>query len=115
VVVFSNVSLLLSLVSSALISVQSSEAGFAYLIKDGEDVSTVAKLNTVANSNNGAKIAITTADTATDIDTADLVAGDYKLYTINGTNNISNASTQIITISTGNTLTGTKDADTLQF
>ncbi|MBN4075227.1 cadherin domain-containing protein [Gammaproteobacteria bacterium AH-315-E17] len=100
-----------SALETALISVQSSETGTAYLVKDGEAVSTVSDLETAAGSASGAKVAITTADTATDLDTAGLVAGAYKLYTVDATGNISAASTGEITMVT--TLTGTAGADTL--
>jgi surface protein len=104
---------------SAIISVKSSEVGTAYLIKEGENISTLDKLEMAVRKNTGAKVTINIANTTQNLDTSGLVEGAYKLYAIDAAGNISIAAnittstngivntTQIINVTTGNTLNGT--------
>ena len=110
----------------AIISVESSEVGTAYLIKEGEDISTPLKLEMAVRKNTGAKVTINTANTIQNLDTSDLAEGTYKLYTIDNVGNISIAAhimtftvdgivntTQTINIITGNNLNGTSASEVL--
>jgi hypothetical protein len=93
---------------SAIISVKSSEVGTAYLIKEGENISTLDKLEMAVRKNTGAKVTINIANTTQNLDTSGLVEGAYKLYAIDCT-----AFNNVITSITINNIITTTTVDVI--
>ena len=89
-------------------SVQSSEAGTAYLVNVTVTVSNLASITGAADNLHNS-VSITTANTNTNLAATGLVPGTYKLYTTDGAGNLSAASTNTISIKPGTP--GTPDLD----
>lgn len=77
--------------------VQSSEIGTAYLVNENVAVSSLADI-TGAADNQFNQVGIAQADTATDLSTAGLADGSYRVYTIDAAGNLSAASSNSVTI-----------------
>ncbi|WP_298450570.1 cadherin domain-containing protein [uncultured Marinobacter sp.] len=80
-------------------TVQSSEAGMAYLVKDSVVVNSLADI-TGADDNQWNSATITTANTNTAVTSAGLVDGNYRLYTADAAGNLSEPTPVIMTIDT---------------
>lgn len=79
--------------------VQSSEVGTAFLVKDTVTVSNLASITSAAN-NLWNSVAISTANTATNLSAAGLIDGTYQVYTVDLAGNLSTAATDRVTIDT---------------
>jgi len=79
--------------------VQSSETGTAYLVKDSVTVTDVASI-TGSGDTNYNEVAISTADTDTNLAATGLVDGSYNVYTVDAAGNLSSASINSVTIDT---------------
>ena len=97
-----------TILASGNASVQSSEAGAAYLVNETVTVTNLASI-TGAADNLQNSVSITTANTNTNLAATGLVPGTYKLYTIDGAGNLSAASTNTISIKPATP--GTPDLD----
>ena len=96
--------------NSGSITVQSSETGSAFLVNSAVSVSSLASI-TVAANNLWNSVAITTANSNTQLAATGLTNGIYKLYTVDADGNLSNASTASVTIdSTATTASPTIDS-----
>jgi hypothetical protein len=82
--------------STASASVQSSEAGTAYLVKSTVVVSSIASITGAADANWNS-VAVT-ANSATPLAATGLVDGSYQLYTADAAGNLSAASTVSVTV-----------------
>jgi 3',5'-cyclic AMP phosphodiesterase CpdA len=76
-----------------IITAQSSEAGTAYLIKDGTTINLADLLNSTTADNLWNSVALPTANTEVIVSTAGLLSGSYHLYTTDLAGNLSAAST----------------------
>ena len=97
-----------TILASGNASVQSSEAGTAYLVNETVTVTSLVSI-TGAADNLQNSVSITTANNNTNLSATGLVPGTYKLYTIDGAGNLSAASTNTISIKPGTP--GTPDLD----
>ncbi len=88
--------------------VRSSETGTAYLVNQSLTVTNVASI-TGAADNLQNSVSISSANTDTNLSTAGLTSGTYKLYTVDAAGNLSAASTNTITIKPA--APGTPDLD----
>lgn len=81
------------------VQVRSSEAdGFVYIIKDGVAQSTLAEMNTAVTNLQGAKVAVTAANTDMNISALNLQIGNYYAYAVDCPNNVSTKGTNIIQV-----------------
>jgi len=80
-------------------SVQSNEVGTAYLIKDTVPVTDLASI-TGAADNQQNTVAITAANTATNLAAAGLADGNYKVYTVDAAGNLSDISISYLIVDT---------------
>ncbi|MGO4893192.1 beta strand repeat-containing protein, partial [Flavobacterium sp. W21_SRS_FM6] len=78
-------------------SVQSSEIGTAYLVSSNVSVTSLSDITSSAD-NQWNSVAITAANTATNLDATGLVDGSYKVYTTDTAGNLSSASAQTVTV-----------------
>ena len=88
-----------TLKNSTNASIQSSETGTAYIVKDTVSVSTIADI-TSASDDNFNSVTISSANTNTNMALSGLVDGTYKVYSVDAAGNLSSASTNTITIDT---------------
>ncbi|MDD2895879.1 MAG: DUF4347 domain-containing protein [Aliarcobacter sp.] len=88
-----------TLKNSTNATVQSSETGTAYIIKDTVIVSNISDI-TSASDDNFNSITISSANTNTNMALSGLVDGTYKVYSTDTAGNLSSASTNTITIDT---------------
>jgi len=96
-VVFANAQTVANTGQSAI--VQSNEAyGFVYIIKDGIAQTTLADLNTAVTNLQGAKTAVTAANTDINVSALNLQIGNYYAYAVDCSNNISTKGTNIIQV-----------------
>jgi large repetitive protein len=86
-----------SLANSGSATVQSSETGTAYLVNTNVSVTNEASI-TGASGTSWNSVAISAANTGTNLALTDLVDGTYKLYTVDAAGNLSSASTNSVTI-----------------
>ena len=77
--------------------VRSSEAGSAYLVNETINVSNLASITSAADNLQNS-VSVLSANTDTNLSIAGLISGTYKLYTVDGTGNLSAASASTITI-----------------
>lgn len=75
---------------------KSSELGGLYFVNAGANISTVGELQNLVNVGMGAYASINVIDTNTNIDTTGLTAGNYKVYAVDGSGNISIAGATIV-------------------
>ena len=80
-------------------TVQSTETGTAYLVKDSITVTNLASITGAADTSWN-QATITTANTNTNLAATGLVDGTYKVYTVDAAGNLSAASTNAITVDT---------------
>jgi len=86
-----------SVTTSSGVTVRSSEAGTAYLVKSTVTVSNLSSITgTADDSMNQATISAANSDTA--MSTSGLVAGEYKLYVVDAAGNLSSASSNTVTV-----------------
>ena len=86
-----------SVTTASGVTVRSSEAGTAYLVKTTVSVTNLTSITGAADdSMNQATIGAAATDTA--MSTAGLLAGDYKLYVVDAAGNVSPASTNTVTV-----------------
>jgi hypothetical protein len=88
-----------TLANTANAVVQSNEAGRAYIVKDTVVINTLADITNAAD-NEYNSVAITTADTNTNLALTGLVDGTYKVYTVDAAGNLSGASSNTVTVDT---------------
>lgn len=95
------------------VQVQSSEAdGFVYIIKDGVAQSTLAEMNTAVTNLQGAKAAVTAANTDMNISALDLQIGNYYAYAVDCPTNVSTKGANIIqVVSSASTISGVAFGD----
>ncbi|MBY4677651.1 DUF4214 domain-containing protein [Marinobacterium arenosum] len=85
--------------SSGSATVRSSEKGTAYLVNSNITVTKLADI-TGANDDLWNSVAITTANTDTELAATGLSDGTYKVYTVDASGNLSTASTNSVTVDT---------------
>jgi hypothetical protein len=88
-----------TLANTANAVVQSSETGTAYIVKDTVTVTDLASI-TGAADNNFNSVAISSINTNTNLALTGLVDGTYKVYTVDAAGNLSDVSTNTVTIDT---------------
>ena len=86
-----------SVTTSSGVTVGSSEAGTAYLVKSSVTVSNLASITGAADDNFN-QVTITAANTDTAMSTSGLVAGEYKLYVVDAAGNLSSVSSNTVTV-----------------
>ena len=86
-----------SVTTSTGVTVRSSEAGTAYLVKSDISVLAIPTSPGVADDNFN-QVTISSANTDTTMSTAGLVAGTYKLYVVDAAGNLSALSTNTVTV-----------------
>ncbi|MDD4948596.1 DUF4347 domain-containing protein [Sulfuricurvum sp.] len=103
-----------TLMSTANITVQSTEVGMAYLVNDTVSVTNMASI-TAAGNNTFNSVTITTVNTDTTLSLVGLIDGTYKLYTADTAGNLSLVSGNSVIIDTAGILAGivTAAADSL--
>jgi hypothetical protein len=79
------------------LTIKSSEIGTAYLVKTTVTVTNLASITGAADDSMNL-VAISAAGTDTTMSTAGLIAGDYKLYSVDAAGNVSLASTNTVTV-----------------
>ena len=98
--------------TSDVTSVQSTETGTAYLVKQGSVVTSKASLDTLASGNDANSATVTTASSNTTLSTSGLTDGTYYVYAVDAAGNVSAASTNAVTLdSTSPTLSSSTPAD----
>jgi hypothetical protein len=95
-----------SILSSENAAITSSEIGTAYLVNNAITVTTLASITGAADSSWNS-VAITTANTSTNLAATGLVPGTYRLYTVDAAGNLSQVSTDSVTVTLA--ATGTPD------
>ena len=88
-----------TITSSGNAFVQSTETGTAYLVNTSVTVSNLASI-TGAEDNMSNNVAISLANTDTNLPTTGLVDGTYKVYAVDDANNLSSASSNSVTVNT---------------
>lgn len=83
---------------NSVATVQSTEVGIAYLVNSAVQVSSLASITSAAD-NQWNPIAITAANTATNLNATGLLAGNYKVYTVDAAGNLSTPPANLITVS----------------
>ena len=86
-----------SVTTSSGVTVRSSEAGTAYLVKSTVTVSNLSSITGAADDSMN-QVAISAANSDTAILTSGLVAGEYKLYVVDAAGNLSSASSNTVTV-----------------
>ena len=86
-----------SVTTASGLTVRSSEAGTAYLVKTTLTVTNLASITGAADDSMNL-VSIGTAGTDTTMSTAGLIAGDYKLYVVDAAGNVSPASANTVTV-----------------
>ncbi len=97
------------------VSVQSSETGTAYLVLKSiadtyADVDSTSEIEDLVG-NTWNKVTIATANSATNISTAGLTAGEYVLLTADAAGNVSTATTEVVTVNTAPILAKASGSD----
>jgi hypothetical protein len=95
-----------SILSSENAAITSSELGTAYLVNNAITVTNLASI-TGATDSSWNSIAITNANTSTNLAATGLVPGTYRLYTVDAAGNLSQVSTDSVTVTLA--ATGTPD------
>lgn len=81
------------------VNVQSNEAsGDVYIILEGEAQATIADLETAVTNQNGAKAAVTAADTDIAVSTHELTPGNYYAYATDSADNLSVKGSELIVV-----------------
>ena len=86
--------------NSSYAVVQSTETGTAYLVKTTVSISTLASIRDAAD-NQSNSVAISLANTDTDLPAAGLADGTYKVYAVDSAGNLSGPSADNVTIVSG--------------
>ena len=86
-----------SVTTSSGVTVRSSEAGTAYLVKSSISVSNLASITGAADDSMN-QVTISAANSDTAMSTSGLVAGEYKLYVVDAAGNLSSASSNTVTV-----------------
>jgi hypothetical protein len=86
-----------SVTTSSGVTVRSSEAGTAYLVKSTVTVSNLSSITGAADDSMN-QVAISAANSDTAMSTSGLVAGEYKLYVVDTAGNLSSASSNTVTV-----------------
>jgi hypothetical protein len=86
-----------SVTTSSGVTVRSSEAGTAYLVKSTVLVSNLASITGAADDSMN-QVTISAANSDTAMSTSGLVAGEYKLYVVDAAGNLSSASSNTVTV-----------------
>jgi hypothetical protein len=86
-----------TLANTANATVQSSEAGTAYLLKSTVSVASLADITTALDANWNS-VSIGTANSDTNLALIGLVDGTYNLYTVDAAGNLSSASSNAVTV-----------------
>jgi hypothetical protein len=86
-----------SVTTSSGVTVRSSEAGTAYLVKSTVSVSNLASITGAADDSMN-QVTISAANSDTAMSTSGLVAGEYKLYVVDAAGNLSSASSNTVTV-----------------
>lgn len=79
---------------------QSTEQGLAFLVSSGATVTNLASLTALVTGGTATQANVTAAATNTTLSTTSLIAGTYKIYTVDEAGNVSVASTNGITLTT---------------
>lgn len=77
---------------------QSNELGRLYLVPADADINVLAELQTLVNVGLGTTANVVMVDTDTNIPTSDLWAGDYKIYAVDASSNISTGVAVTLTV-----------------
>jgi hypothetical protein len=86
-----------SVTTSNGVTIKSSEAGTAYLVKSTVSVSNLASITSAADDSMN-QVTIANANTDTSMSTSGLIAGEYKLYVVDAAGNLSSASSNTVTV-----------------
>jgi hypothetical protein len=86
-----------SVTTSNGVTIKSSEAGTAYLVKSTVSVSNLASITSAADDSMN-QVTIANANTDTSMSTAGLIAGEYKLYVVDAAGNLSSVSSNTVTV-----------------
>jgi hypothetical protein len=86
-----------SVTTSSGVTVRSSEAGTAYLVKSTVTVSNLSSITGAADDSMN-QVTISAANSDTAMSTSGLVAGEYKLYVVDAAGNLSSASSNTVTV-----------------
>jgi len=99
-----------NITSSGFAVVQSTETGTAFLVNTDVTVNNLASISSAAD-NKSNSVAISNANTDTNLSAAGLVSGTYKAYAVDAAGNLSSASSNIVNVVTDYALNfdGTND------
>jgi hypothetical protein len=98
-----------SVTTSSGVTVRSSEAGTAYLVKSTVTVSNLSSITGAADDSMN-QVAISAANSDTAMSTSGLVAGEYKLYVVDAAGNLSSASSNTVTVAVASAPTSNSTA-----
>ena len=98
-----------SVTTSSGVTVRSSEAGTAYLVKSTVTVSNLSSITGAADDSMN-QVAISAANSDTAMSTSGLVAGEYKLYVVDTAGNLSSASSNTVTVAVASAPTSNSTA-----
>lgn len=77
------------------------DAGWIYIILDGEAQSNLTEMDAAVTAGKGAKSAVVAANTNVSVSTHDLTVGTYYAYAVDGSDNISTKGSNTITVLDG--------------